>query len=98
MPYIKQENRKWLDRVAKLATAQKPTVGDLNYLVTKLLLNTKPTSYAEYNALVGMLECCKLEFYRRAIVVYEDDKIRTNGDVYPSAGPKYNWPAGSDGE
>lgn len=31
---------------------------------------------------VGALECCKLEFYRRVAVPYEDRKIKSNGDVY----------------
>jgi hypothetical protein len=31
---------------------------------------------------IGALECCKLEFYRRVAVPYEDRKIKSNGDVY----------------
>jgi hypothetical protein len=31
---------------------------------------------------VGAIECCKLEFYRRVAVPYEERKIKTNGDVY----------------
>jgi len=30
---------------------------------------------------LGALECAKLEFYRRLVAVYEDVKIRENGDV-----------------
>jgi len=44
-------------------------------------LPPKP-SYSDYNALVGVLECAKLEFYRRAVAAYEDKKIKENGDVY----------------
>jgi hypothetical protein len=40
-------------------------------------------NYANINAVVGVLECMKLEFYRRAAAPYEDKKIQQNGDVYP---------------
>ena len=30
---------------------------------------------------MGVLECCKLEFYRRVAAPYEDIKIEENGDV-----------------
>jgi hypothetical protein len=86
MPYIKPENRPRLDEflseISDVVSNSEVTVGDLNYFITKLLLLTEPQSYADYNALVGMLECCKLEFYRRAIAAYEDVKIKENGDVY----------------
>lgn len=58
------------------------TAGELNYIITKLLLATDPYNYNDYNTLIGVLECCKLEFYRRAVAVYEDTKIKKNGDVY----------------
>jgi hypothetical protein len=38
--------------------------------------------YAEINEVVGVLECCKLELYRRLAAPYEDTKIKENGDVY----------------
>ena len=59
-------------------------VGQLNYAITNLLLATQPKTYAHYNELVGLLECVKLEFYRRAVAAYEEQKILDNGDVYPS--------------
>jgi hypothetical protein len=31
--------------------------------------------------LIGMLECAKLELYRRSVANYEDEKILENGDV-----------------
>lgn len=74
------------------------TPGELNYLVTKLCLtfldslkdqqhlmipkDVRTNSYSDYNAVIGALESCKLEFYRRAVSVYEDEKIKSNGDVY----------------
>ena len=38
--------------------------------------------YARINELIGVLECAKLELYRRIAVPYEDTKIAENGDVY----------------
>jgi len=83
MPYITQEQRieldQWLDDII---TFDLPP-GELNYIITKLLLKTKPRSYADYNTLVGVLTCCLLEFYRRAVAKYEDNKRDINGEVYP---------------
>ena len=87
MPYIKQDRRDWLDDIANdigdfFGNDDSASVGDLNYLITKILLATDPQNYSDFNALVGMLECCKLEFYRRAVAAYEQQKINENGDVY----------------
>lgn len=63
-------------------------VGELNYAITKLcnefLKQITDESYEAYNGIIGVLECAKLEFYRRAVAVYEDKKMSENGDVYPS--------------
>lgn len=83
MPYIKQEARKKLDPHIDQLISQlsKKNVGEINYLFTRILLASKPESYDDYNALIGVLECCKLELYRRHTVPYEDKKIAANGDV-----------------
>jgi hypothetical protein len=39
-------------------------------------------SYSIINDIVGVLECAKMEFYRRVAVPYEDKKRTENGDVY----------------
>ena len=81
-PYISQEQRAeidaWLDSIALFVVPP----GELNYIITKLLLKTTPESYSDYNTLVGVLECCKLELYRRLIAPYEDRKRDENGEVY----------------
>jgi hypothetical protein len=41
-----------------------------------------PLSYADYNSIIGVLECAKLEIYRRTAAPYEDEKIEQNGDVF----------------
>jgi hypothetical protein len=64
--------------------------GQLNYIITSLILSTysqdakesqQPLTYADYNAIIGLLESAKLEMYRRQVSVYEDIKIVENGDV-----------------
>ena len=82
MPYIIQEQREeldqWLDQIFLFDLPP----GELNYVITRLLLDTKPQSYRDYNALIGVLECCKLELYRKAVAKYEDQKCVENGEVY----------------
>ena len=82
MPYIEPEARKRFDRWIDALVCLPLSLGELNYVITKLLLATKPRSYTDYDALIGVLECVKLEFYRRAVVLYEDTKKEENGDVY----------------
>jgi len=82
MPYIDQAIR------ASLEDGRGPTkVGELNYLVTRLLdsyLMTNGLSYTQINAVIGVLECAKMELYRRIAAPYEDKKSREAGDVYVS--------------
>ena len=82
MPYIPQEDRHAINEVVdrlKLAN-----VGELNYAITRIVINFLgfAPSYAIYNAAVGVLECAKMELYRRRITEYEDMKRRHSGDVY----------------
>lgn len=95
MPYINPEARGELD---SFTLPIMETAGKLNFMLTRVcqtyLLNheswngggdprTKWTNtYQDYNDILGALEACKLEFYRRLVVPYEDEKIRQNGDVY----------------
>ena len=62
--------------------------GILNYCITRLIKGAyasiagkKKLSYADHNAIVGVLECAKQEFYRRNTAPYEDEKVLENGDV-----------------
>jgi len=81
MPYINQEARDELDEW--LATMPKIlTYGEYNYIITRMLISTKPCCYDDYQELVGLLECCKLELFRQPISRYEDKKKYENGDVY----------------
>jgi hypothetical protein len=60
------------------------TPGELNFAITQLLLNYLDggMSYTAINEVIGVLECAKLELYRRVAAPYEDKKKEENGDVY----------------
>jgi hypothetical protein len=82
MPYIKQEQREILEPY--LASLEPVDEGQLNYVISTICqsyLKTKGVNYANINAVVGVLECAKLEIYRRIASHYEDNKINTNGDA-----------------
>ena len=80
MPYIKQSDRIDLEEGRRPQTA-----GELNYIITNLLIDytyEKGLNYETINSIIGVLECAKLEYYRRLASSYEDTKIQQNGDVY----------------
>ena len=83
MPYVTQEDRERLD-----AGENPRGPGELNYVITKILdeylSGRGGIRYAHLNEVVGVLECAKLELYRRLAAPYEDRKIVENGDVYAS--------------
>ena len=82
MPYIRKEDRPEIDRI--LRVLRPLNVGELNYTITmlcKAYMEQNGESYKHYNDLIGVLECAKLELYRRKISIYEDVKITENGDV-----------------
>ena len=86
MPYINQKSRKKFARLLSYLTTDiyKIGVGDLNYIITmicKFYIKSNKERYQSYNDIVGALECCKLELYRRGAAPYEDIKIKENGDV-----------------
>lgn len=84
MPYIKRENRPELNNITDIFKDTTLTPGNMNYMVTKLChayVKKVGENYQTYNDLIGMLECCKMELYRRKISLYEDLKSKENGDV-----------------
>jgi hypothetical protein len=84
MPYIKPNLRTRFDDL--FANKSLPAdAGELNYVITKLCdryLLVKGLNYGNLNEVVGVLECAKLEFFRRVAANYENSKIEANGDVY----------------
>lgn len=86
MPYIKQEARQKFDElistiVCYLEQDRKNFEGNLNYIVSSIIKRLTLTNYKEMNGAIGALECIKQELYRRQISSYEDEKLRSNGDL-----------------
>lgn len=90
MPYIKEEDRMkyqhdLMSLNARLTVNDEIPEGELNFLISTViadLINHYGLNYANANKLMGVLECAKLELYRRLVAPYEDKKIDENGDVY----------------
>jgi len=88
MPYIVKEKRECFELVVSNLVAYlqediENVAGNLNYVITVVLKRLIATNkrYKTMNDLIGALECCKLELYRRVISPYEDTVIERNGDV-----------------
>lgn len=88
MPYIKPYYRSLYDdeieRLNRVLSGQENVAGDLNYVITSLVnafIQRRGGNYQAHNAAIGVLECVKLELYRRRTAPYEDIKIVENGDV-----------------
>ncbi len=88
MPYIPKDERTELDELAgALVTILRNGNfrGKLNYFISSIaegLIQANGVSYSFLNDFIGVLECVKLELYRRVATPYEDDKKVENGDVY----------------
>lgn len=85
MPYIKPEERRKFEYAAAVLAQQIETPGQLNFVITTILVhywNRVGIAYDKLNEVIGVLECAKMEAYRRLIGPYEDKKIDENGDVY----------------
>ena len=80
MPYIKQDKR--------YSAKQNPSnEGELNFVISSTIdayIQEKGMCYATLNEVIGVLECAKLELYRRVAAPYEDRKAVLNGEVYTS--------------
>ena len=91
MPYIRQYERDQLDpHITALldalgAVRSSSMAGYLNYAITRLVLGTllNEPSYLQIATATGVLENVKQELYRKLAAPYEDDKAKTNGEVFP---------------
>lgn len=90
MPYIKQDERsKYLPHIDGLvrdlsSLDDNALPGHLNFVIFSIvtgLLKEMGWRYFRINALIGALECCKMEIYRRLAAWYEDGAISKNGDI-----------------
>jgi hypothetical protein len=87
MPYIPQDRRAVIHtEMENLGIDWTPTnAGDLNYVMTRFVDNfifENGCRYDKINSMIGALECCKLELYRRLAAPYEDQVLDVNGDAY----------------
>jgi hypothetical protein len=82
MPYILPEDREKLLPSGHIRPNPK-TAGELNYLITLLVQDfvsdNGGISYSRLNEVIGVLECAKLEAYRKLGNGYEDQKQILNG-------------------
>lgn len=88
MPYIKRAQREKyravLIELGRIWGSEGALPGDLNYIISHILSDRirQERRYATINELVGVLECAKLEAYRKIASKYEDLKEQENGAVY----------------
>lgn len=79
MPYIEQEIRD------KLEAGYTPeSAGELNFIIMEKIneyIGDDRLNYTMINEAIGVLECAKLELYRRVAAPYEDKKRYQNGDL-----------------
>lgn len=92
MPYINESLREDIDPLLNkfikgLSTRgiynAKIRAGILNYIFSKILgdIINDETRYHCINEMIGVLECVKLELYRRIASPYEDQAIKQSGDI-----------------
>ncbi len=91
MPYIEEEERKIYRPLIRtlIQTVKDETrddsdkLGPVNYIITSVLLGVfHKRRYFTFVLVLGTLFCVALEYYRRRVAKYEDEKIKENGDVY----------------
>ena len=81
-PYITKKRRE------ALWNSSPQNVGELNYIITAEILDYlgipdgKKPRYADYNEVIGVLECIKQEVYRRVVIPFEQKKMKENGDIF----------------
>ena len=88
MPYISSTRRRGFteDGGVQVSWDNPPTTpGELNFVLSQViheyLDRVETPSYRDHNDVIGVLESLKLEYYRRAVAIYEDSKMLENGDI-----------------
>ncbi len=86
MPYIELKSRPALDdemeHMLDFIEAAQLTPGEKNYMLTRMAIAMTGKRYADHEAVLGRLTAVLLEWWRRVMVPYEDQKIVENGDVF----------------
>ena len=93
MPYIDKNHRERIAYIdygnarlpmGKINYEQIYTAGELQYAIAvmiKSFMERKGLNYQNCNDIMGALAGAQMEFYRRTVSKYEDQKIEQNGDV-----------------
>ena len=94
MPYIEQEKRDILDpaieslfvRLIDMQCKDEESnmEENINYVFTKLLKKCYGESYKEINDALGVISAVQLEFFRKVVTPYENQRQYDNGDVEKS--------------
>jgi hypothetical protein len=87
MPYIKQalrdnldvEIQEVIDKIEEMDVESKN--GIVVYALYKIVKELYWHSFDEISDGIKVLECAKLEFYRKVLAPYEDIAIDRNGDI-----------------
>jgi len=92
MPYVDPNVRKQFDPMIESLCNELNRVplekfaGTVNYIISRIVSNeVKFAGVVNYNIIneaIGVLECAKLELYRRLAVPFEENAIERNGDIY----------------
>lgn len=80
MPYLDYETKERL-----LDHLYPETAGELNFCLTLMCqryFSKSKRNYESHNAVIGALESCKQEWYRKQTSPYEDKKELDNGTVW----------------
>ncbi len=84
MPYITQDRRDVFDSALAQLAGKVQNEGELNYCIYKLsrlIILRIGESYSNLSMCSSAMEHAKLEWYRKVLGPYEDEKIRENGDI-----------------
>lgn len=93
MPYITQSKRQEINDCMKdildYLNNHVVSIGEINFMISNLInflirksCENDSFNYSICNELIGVLECAKLELYRKVIAKYEEKKIQENGSLY----------------
>jgi hypothetical protein len=84
MPYITQDRRDVFNNALMELAGEVQNEGELNYCIYKLsrlIIHRVGESYSNLSMCSSAMEHAKLEWYRKVLSPYEDEKIRENGDI-----------------